>query len=163
MSGLHVLRNLMKRLILLLLTFSCTCFAADIKPSILDGEKEERRDKAYEPWIPFAEHQARFDDFNSNGMFPVYSERKEGKIRTIYIDMPDGLTFCSWASMSRAELLKKHKQYTQEGFVLLSLSTHPDYDGSEGYWATWVNESRERKLISQLRRLGISQATIQFD
>jgi hypothetical protein len=149
----------MKKIILLFLAATTSCFAADITQSQLDESKSERREKAFEDWIPVGESQIRFDELNEDGEFPIYSERKGGKVRDIFIDKPDGLYYWTWASMPKEELLKKHKQYTQEGLILVALSEHDN-----GYfWATWVNESNERKVLRQLKRFGITQASIEID
>ena len=153
----------MKKLILLLLTFSTGCFAAEIQVSKLDESKSERREKAFEDWIPVAEMQVQFETLNAEGRFPVYSEREGGKVREIFVEKPEGLAYWAWGSMDEKELLKKHKTYMGEGFVLVSLGLRPESDGELKYWGIWVNESLERKVMRDLKRLGISQASIELD
>jgi hypothetical protein len=153
----------MKKLILLLFAISSTCFAAEIKISELDETKSERREKAFENWIPIAEMQVQFETLTSEGRFPIYSERDGGKVREIFIDQPTGLIFWAWTGMSEKELLTKEEKYSDEGFVILSLGLLPEEGKEPRYWGIWVNESLERKVIRDLRRLGISQASIEID
>ncbi|MDQ8209538.1 hypothetical protein QEH52_18580 [Coraliomargarita sp. SDUM461003] len=153
----------MKKLILLLVIISTSCFAAEIKVSELDEAKSERREKAFENWIPIAEMQVQFEALTSEGRFPVYSERDGGKVREIFIDQPTGLTFWAWTGMSEKELLTKHEKYLGEGFVILSLGLLPEEGKVPRYWGIWVNESLERKVMRDLKHLGISQASIEID
>ncbi|WPJ96056.1 hypothetical protein SH580_21815 [Coraliomargarita algicola] len=153
----------MKKLILLFLAAMTSCFAADITLSQLDESKAERREKAFENWIPVAESQVQFEALNAEGRFPIYSEREGGKIREIFIDKPKGLAYGAWGSMNETELLKKHAQYHEEGYVILSLRLRPEGDGEMKYWGVWINESLERKVTRDLKRLGISQASIEID
>lgn len=153
----------MKKLILLLLAATTSCFAAEITLSELDENKIDRREKAFEGWIPVAEMQVQFETLNAEGRFPVYSEREGGKVREIFIEKPEGLAYWAWGSVDEKELLKKHEQYSGEGFVILSLGLRPEADGELKYWGIWVNESLERKVMRELKRLGISQASIEIE
>jgi hypothetical protein len=153
----------MKKLILLFLAVSSSCYAAEIQISQLDETKADRRDKAFENWIPIAEMQVQFETLTSEGRFPVYSERDKGKVREIFIDQPTGLTFWAWTNMSEKDLLAKQEKYAEEGFVVLSLGLLPKKNDVLRYWGIWVSESLERKVMRKLKRLGISQASIDRD
>ena len=148
----------MKIITILLFALVCLSDAAEIIISELDAKKEERRDRAFENWIPVAEGQRQFDELNKEGRFPIFSERNGGKLREIFVDKPDGLAYWTWGSMTDDELIRKHQKYTSEGFVLLTIALQ---DGK--YWATWINPSNERKIVRHLKRYGISQATINTD
>lgn len=135
--------------------------AVEILPTITDPELADRREKAFEDWIPVAESQARFDQLvKKEHQFPILSERKDGKVRDIYLDKPDGFSFWSWASMDEQELLAKERTYSQEGYVLVSLVPHAGPTGETRYWGTWVNAGSLRDVQRQLRRFGLSQARI---
>ena len=134
------------------------CTAVEITPSELAPKREDRREKAFEDWVSIDESGLRFNELNHEGKFPIYSERKDGKVRDLFIDKPDGLVYWTWGPLNKESLLGKHRQYTREGFVLVSLVDN--YAG--GYWATWVNEDESRTVLSQLRRFGISQGSIEL-
>lgn len=141
-----------------------TCYALEIQPTVADKEHAERRERAFEDWIPVAESQGRFDHLvEENRMLPIFSERKDGKVRDIYVKKPDGISFWTWSSMDEAELLKKHKLYVYEGYTLISLSEHEGPTDAPRYWATWVNLGNERDVMRQMKRYGLSQAVIDAD
>lgn len=140
------------------------CLGLTVELSQLDESKEARREKAFQPWIPIAEMNVQFATLTAEKKFPILSERDgAGKVREIFIDQPEGLMFWAWTSMDEAELQAKHKKYTEEGFVILTLGLVPDDDHTPSYWGIWVNKSLERKIVSELKRFGITQAAIQLD
>ena len=62
--------------------------------------------------------------------------------------------------MDEDELLKKHKLYLGEGYVLLSLTKHNGHSDEHRYWATWVNHGNERDILRLMKRYGLTQAEI---
>ncbi|CAA6696606.1 MULTISPECIES: hypothetical protein [unclassified Lentimonas] len=154
----------MKKILILLLAISSSCFAVEIKLSETDEAKADRREKAFEDWIPMAENQVQFDQLvDEENKFPIFSIREYPKIRSIFIDRPKGANFWTFASMTENELLEKEKKHTNEGYVLIALTSHKNQSDEIRYWATWVNQSREREVMRELRRLGITQAEIETD
>ena len=115
----------MKKILLLLLAISSSCFAAEIKLSEADEAKADRREKAFEDWIPMAENQAQFDQLTKeDNKFPIFSEREYPKIRSLFIEKIPGLAFWTWASMDESALLEQHQVCLNEGYVLVALNTH---------------------------------------
>ncbi len=151
----------MKNLIAIFaLLFPMICFGAELTLTEASEDLKERRERASEDWIPIAECQSQFDELvKEERMLPIYTEQLDGKSRSLYIDKPDGISFWTQFSMSKDYLLKYHKQRTSEGYVLITLLEHEAPDGKR-YWATWVNEKTERKIMRQMKRYGLSQATI---
>ena len=150
----------MKSLLFSILLLPSLLMSVEITLSELDVSNERKRERAFEEWGPFSESQQRFEMNRRRNKFPIYSERKDGKTREIYIDRPDELKSRAWSGDGREALLKAHGEHTANGMVLLSLSSCNYRDGSKAYWGVWISRSFERKMLVHLRRYGISQAKI---
>ena len=151
----------MKQLITILaFLFPVICFGLELELTQANEKYETRRNRACEDWIPVAECQAQFDELvKEEGMFPIYTEQVDGKSRTLYIDKPDGFSFWTQFSLSEEALLQYHKQRVDEGYVLITLLERGG-PNEKRYWATWVNEGREKKVMRQMKRFGLSQGSI---
>jgi hypothetical protein len=131
----------------------------ELNTSVLAPEKASAREAKFAPRVSVAESQKQFDAYTAKGYLPIYSERIDGKIRDIYIEKPEGCSFWTFAGMDGATLLKRHEKHRKEGFVLVScIAAETDF-GKE-YWATWVNKDSEKDIMKEMRRFGISQASI---
>lgn len=138
-------------------------FGFEVGVSTLSAEKPkaELRERAFTPWIPLAESQARFDLMTSppKDMIPIYNERRGGEVRDIYIKKPDGCSFWTFAGMDVSVFSKRNEKHGKEGFVLVSCSGFANQLGATEYWATWVDKKSEKAICAQLKKLGIGQAT----
>ena len=151
----------MKIIPILLIAFCQLCYGLDIIPSSLDLDKENKRERVFEKWIPASEGQKEFDEMvREKAKFPIYHERQEGKQRDIYINMFDDMSFYTFGSMTEQDLLEKHEDFTRDGFILLSLVITSHNEQEIKYWATWINKYSEKKALRKLEYLGISQAVI---
>lgn len=134
-------------------------WALELTPSALAPERAAAREATFTPWVRVAEEQQQFDLYTAKGLLPLYSERAEGKIRALYIQKPNGCSFWTFAGMDGATFLKRHEKHKKEGFALISCVMTTSPLGSE-YWATWVNENSVDEIKRELRKFGVSQASI---
>ena len=136
-------------------------FEVGVSALSLEKSKAESRERAFSPWIPLAESQARFDLMTSapKDMIPIYNERRGGEVRDIYSKKPDGCSFWTFAGMSKSVLAQRNEKHGAEGFVLVSCSAFTNQLGATEYWATWVDKNSEKTIRAQMRKLGIGQAT----
>lgn len=151
----------MKTILTALIAFCLVAVASamELSPSTLSQDHAAVREGKFSPWVQVAEEQLQFDTYTAKGLLPIYSERVDGKVRAIYIPKPENCSFWTFAGMDGPTFLKRHEKHRTEGFALLSCTITTSPLGSE-YWATWVSEKSLNEAKKELRRLGISQASI---
>ena len=93
------------------------------------------------------------------GMIPIYREQTDDQRRTLFVERPEGSAFWTKDSLTKSELQELHTKLKLDGYVLVSLAEF-EYNGIPRYWGTWVSADSEKDLVRELKRYGLSQASI---
>jgi hypothetical protein len=137
--------------------------AVEINLTEADPDRQKARERAFQEWTFPANARSQYLKFFPDGenMKTLYQEYDENKWRAIFIELPDGER--TWFQFSKKDhFLESHKNTIEMGWVLMTL-VERTVQGESGYQAIYVNQDIEREVLRQMRRFGLTQATIEAD
>ncbi len=129
-----------------------------IEPSVLDKELGARRESRFTPWESRSVLQKRFNERPPKTSVLYQEMNEDGKGRSIYTDPGYGFHFAARIFCNRLLFLRHHKEYSKDGFRLLTVSKSSDGDFGTQYSGTWVAEKDFYKASFMLADLGIAVA-----